>query len=108
MSLQTTTATLIRYLEANNKVDGLALALDQARMLARDAAIPVDPTPRADEPRYTVGFQSVENKQEVVLSRISDTLAYCEEYGFMCSSQFQSIWDDLILAATAEGYKVPA
>ena len=41
-----------------------------------------------------------------MLSRISDTLAYCEEYGFTCSSQFQSIWDDLILAATAEGLRV--
>ena len=37
MSLQTETAILVRYLEANDKVD--RLALDQARMLARDAAI---------------------------------------------------------------------
>lgn len=84
------TAALHNYLTNNDKIDGYAK--DQARMLARDVA--------------SEGYSSADRKAEVVLSRIADTFAASEEYGFTRSSTFSALWDAVIVAAAHEGYNV--
>lgn len=93
--LAESTAALHAYLQRNDRVNGFAE--DQARMLARDAAIPVD----------AAGFPSVARKAEVIVSRIHDTFHYAEKSGFFDRSEtFRCLWDEVIVSAIEEGYPV--
>ena len=86
------TKALYEYLKKNDVVEGYAQ--DEARMLHRDASLPVEQYP------------SEARKREVVVSRIGDTFHYAERDGFLRSTTFKSLWDGVILAAIADGYDV--
>jgi len=77
---------------------------DQVRLLAHDAATPVNRTPNASEPRYYLGFQSWDHKREVILSRLSCIRHDAESCGFFRYSIFKVLWDEVISSAIAEGY----